>query len=172
MVPMRILPVGVFIILMSIGIQAEFYPERTYIERKKTSLNSGWKFFKGTPPDAGDPSTAAYDDSRWVTVNVPHSASYDAPTGEAETNHYKGDCWYRLHFTVPQSKHTGKYFLEFEGAMQVADVWLNDTKVGRHDNSGYTWFSFDITDKGLSTAGENVLVVRLNNVYNAAISRM
>ena len=160
---------GIIVVTLFCIAQAEFYPERIYKERKKTSLDFGWKFFKSDPA-TGDPSAASFDDSKWITVNIPHSVSYDAPTGEAETNHYKGNCWYRKHFTVPQSKHNGKYFLEFEGAMQVADVWLNGTKLGRHDNSGYTWFSFDISsDKGFSLAGDNVLAVRLNNHYNGAI---
>ncbi|MBN1308836.1 MAG: beta galactosidase jelly roll domain-containing protein [Chitinispirillaceae bacterium] len=160
---------GMCVLAVSLRIQAEFYPERIYKERTKTSLNMGWKFFRGDPT-TGDPSTVSFNDAGWMTVNIPHSASYDTPTGEAETSHYKGNCWYRLHFTVPPSKHIGKYFLEFEGAMQIADVWLNGEKLGTHDNSGYTWFSFDISgDKGLSLTGDNVLAVRLNNVYNGSI---
>ncbi len=159
---------GLVIITMFCFVSAEFYPERIYRERTKASLNIGWKFYQGDPA-AGDPSAATFDDSKWMTVNIPHSASYDAPTGEGETNHFKGNCWYRLHFTVPQTKHNGKYFIEFEGAMQVADVWLNGEKLGRHDNSGYTWFKFDVSGGTLLTAGENVLAVRLNNNYNAAI---
>lgn len=160
--------VGILVMTLFLAAQAEFYPHRIYKERKKTSLNSGWKFFKGDPT-TGDPSTVAFTDEGWQTVNIPHSASYDAPTGETETSHYKGNCWYRLHFTVPSSKHSGNYFLEFEGAMQVADVWLNGEKLGTHDNSGYTWFSFDVSGDKISQTGENVLAVRLNNNYNAAI---
>jgi beta-galactosidase len=158
----------IFIALLFSFGQAEFYPYRICRERMKTSLDFGWKFFKGDPT-TGDPSTVSFNDAGWMTVNIPHSASYDAPNGEAETNHYKGNCWYRLHFNVPLSKHMKKYFLEFEGAMQIADVWLNGQKLGTHDNSGYTWFKFDIPGGILSVTGENVLAVRLNNVYNGSI---
>ena len=126
-------------------IHAEFYPQRMYLERKKTSLDYGWKFQTGEA--AGNPYDPAYDDAGWTTVNIPHSASYDAPTPEGERGAHQGICWYRKVFTVPPSKHSGKIFIEFEAAMQTADVWLNGQKLGTHDNSGYTWFSFDITDE-------------------------
>jgi hypothetical protein len=156
--------------------QADFYPERIYKERKKTSLDFGWKFFKGSPT-TGTPSDSSFNDAGWATVNVPHSASYDDPEpmlntntpNNGEYNRYQGICWYRKYFTVPQSaKHTGKILIEFEGAMQIAKVWLNGKVLGTHSNSGYTWFQFDITNK-VSLTGTNVLAVQLDNRYNAMI---
>ncbi|MBN2189114.1 MAG: beta galactosidase jelly roll domain-containing protein [Chitinispirillaceae bacterium] len=142
---------------------AEFQPHRIYKERSKTSLDFGWKFFQGDP--SGTPWDSGYNDAGWSTVNIPHSASYDPPTFQGESNSFRGVCWYRKTFTVPpQAKHTGKIFIEFEGAMQGADVWLNGGKIGAHRNSGYTWFGFDVTDS-VSLTGVNVLVVRLDNEY-------
>jgi hypothetical protein len=150
--------------------QANFYPERIYKERTKFKLNSGWKFSQDDPnnPISGDPSTVAFSDASWKTVNIPHSASYDAPTQLNENASFQGTSWYRLKFTTPVSaKHSGKLFLQFDGAMQAADVWLNGQKLGTHDNSGYTGFSFDITGKTVS--GNNVLAVKLDNTYSVAI---
>jgi hypothetical protein len=145
--------------------QAEFYPHRIYKERTKTSLDFGWKFYQGDA--SGSPWDSAYSDAGtgWQSVNIPHSASYDPPTFAGESNSFRGACWYRKHFTVPsQAKHTGKIIIEFEGAMQSADVWLNGRKVGSHYNSGFTWFSFDITGS-VSLTDANVLAVRLDNHY-------
>ena len=145
--------------------QAEFYPQRIYKERSKTSLDFGWKFYQGVP--SGTPSDSAYNDAAtgWQTVNVPHSASYDPPTFAGESASFRGIAWYRKTFIVPpQAKHTGKIMIEFEGAMQSADVWLNGKKVGAHYNSGFTWFSLDITDS-VSLTDVNVLAVRLDNNY-------
>jgi hypothetical protein len=149
--------------VLAFAIQAEFYPERIYKERKKTSLDFGWKFYPGTP--SGTPSDSSFNDNGWYSVNVPHSASYDVPTPEGQAAGFSGVCWYRKIFTVPQANHTGKIFIEFEGAMQVADVWLNGKKLGTHDNSGFTWFSFDVSS-AVSRSGQNVIAVRLDNRYN------
>jgi hypothetical protein len=156
--------IGISIVcLISGAVRAEFSPHRIYKERSKTSLDFGWKFYAGDP--SGTPSDSGYPDAGWGTVNIPHSASYDAPTFKGESNSFRGICWYRKKFIVPpQAKHTGKIFIEFEAAMQSADVWLNGRKIGTHDNSGYTWFSFDVTG-GVSLTDTNVLAVRLDNNY-------
>jgi hypothetical protein len=163
--------------LFFIASQAEFYPQRIYKQRSKTSLDYGWKFYKGsTPGGSGNPYDSGYSDAGWQTVNVPHSASYDDPAIPAFTGattgeiaRYQGICWYRLHFTVPASaKHTGKVTIEFEGAMQVATVWLNGKPLGVHYNSGYTWFQFDISNQ-VSLTGTNVLAVQLDNTLSDVI---
>jgi beta-galactosidase len=59
-----------------------------------------------------------------------------------------------------------KVFIEFEGAMQVADVWVN----GQHSIThygGYLPFLIDITDR--IHAGDNVIAVRLDNRDNQDI---
>jgi beta-galactosidase len=162
----RMLMIVSLVCFFSLTVSAEFYPERIYKERSKTLLDNGWKFYQGTP--SGTPSATVYNDGAtgWQTVNIPHSASYDEPTGATELNHYHGDVWYRKTFTVPSVPHTGKMFIEFEGAMQSADVWLNGVKLGAHYASGYTWFSFDMTGK---TQTSNVLAVKLNNDYTQQI---
>ena len=110
--------------------------------KRKAGFNLNWKFYQGTP--TGTPSATTYSDGSWQSVNVPHSASYDAPTWSSEINYYQGDCWYRKTFTVPANAK--KVFIEFEGAMQTATVWVNGTQIGLHDNSGFTPFYFDISD--------------------------
>ena len=162
---------GLIVCICIMSVQANFYPERIYKERTKFKLNSGWKFSQDDPnnPISGDPSTVAFSDASWKTVNIPHSASYDAPTKTAEDASFKGTSWYRLRFSVPAiAKHSGKIFLQFDGAMQTTDVWLNGKKIGTHDNSGYTWFNFDITDS-VNLSGNNVLAVKLENSYSTAI---
>ncbi len=168
--------IGVVVGILIFAAQAEFYPERIYKERKKVSLDFGWKFFKGAPT-GGSPADSNYNDASWTTVNVPHSASYDDPEPKPNANasyndegkRYQGICWYRKYFTVPPSaKHTGRMLIEFEGAMQIASVWLNGKPLGTHSNSGFTWFQFDVTNL-VSLSGTNVLAVQLDNRYNAMV---
>ena len=143
--------------------------------KRKADMSKNWQFYKGTP--TGTPQALAYNDSGtgWSKIVVPHSCSYDsAPivvtssaNWAAENNYYKGDCWYRKTFGVPLSAK--KLFVEFEGAMQVATVYVNGTQVGIHNNSGYTPFVFDIS--GYITRGaNNVVAVMLHNSIDAAAS--
>jgi beta-galactosidase len=138
--------------------------------KRKADMSKNWQFYKGALSGAQAPN---FNDSGtgWTKVCVPHSCSYDsAPvvvTGAAnwvsEWNYYKGDCWYRKTFGVPLSSK--KLFIEFEGAMQVATVYVNGTQVGVHNNSGYTPFVFDITSR-ITRGANNVVAVMLNNTIN------
>jgi beta-galactosidase len=120
---------------------ADFYPHRIYKVRTKASLNAGWQ-----------------------TVNVPHSAQYDPPTINGELQSvptsltWNGVHWYRKSFTIPSTAHNQRIFLEFEGAMQIAEVWVNGTKVGTHDASGYSGFFFDIST-AVNRTGSNVVTI-------------
>ncbi|MBN2187938.1 MAG: T9SS type A sorting domain-containing protein [Chitinispirillaceae bacterium] len=150
------------------SVQADFQPDRIYRLRQKVSLDAGWKFYRNTP--AGTPSAAVYDDAAWQTVNVPHSAMYVPPTSAGEHSTmpggaWTGVCWYRKSFTVPAGARTQKVFLEFEGAMQSADVYLNGARIGGHGASGYTGFTFDISS-AVNRSGANVLAVRLDCTYS------
>ncbi len=135
--------------------------------KRKANFNLNWKFYKGSPT-GGTPSDVVYNDSGngWSKVNIPHSASYDAPDYNSETSFYKGDCWYRRTFGVPSEAK--KVFIEFEGAMQTATVYVNGNKVGIHNNSGYTPFYFDITSVITRGAG-NVVALELNNAKSSDI---
>jgi hypothetical protein len=159
-------------LLCIIATDAQIYdPPMPDPLRRKAGMNMKWHFYKGNPN--GNPGSASYNDSGtgWSLVNIPHSCSYDsAPvvvTGEAdwaaESNYYKGNCWYRKTFGVPSG--TKKLFIEFEGAMQVATVYVNGAQVGQHSTSGYTPFYFDISNY-LKRGDNNVVAVRLNNAVN------
>lgn len=133
--------------------------------RKVERLYKDWRFYKGTP--TGDASTNTFNDASWPKVCVPHTIDTLAPTQEAEAGSYMGPAWYRKEIQVAGESNK-KYFLDFEGAMQTADVWVNGKSVGRHDNSGYTGFSFDITDQ-LGTSASASLAVKLDNTKSGDI---
>jgi Glycosyl hydrolases family 2, TIM barrel domain/Glycosyl hydrolases family 2, sugar binding domain/Glycoside hydrolase family 2 C-terminal domain 5/Glycosyl hydrolases family 2 len=159
--------VGLFLIA-----KADFYPNRIYKIRQKTSLNQGWKFFLNNP--TGDASSQNYTDASWATVNIPHSAMYVPPTiaGEATTlpnGSWTGICWYRKSFTVPSGAHTQKVYLEFEGAMQSSQIWVDGQAVGTHDACGYTGFWFDITNLVSSRTATHVVAIKLDCNYSNAI---
>ena len=59
-------------------------------------------------------------------------------------------------------------YLHFEGAMQVAEVWLNKTKLASN-YCGYLPFVVDLTRAANFGAGGNILSVRLDNRDNPQV---
>ena len=53
-------------------------------------------------------------------------------------------CRYTKVFTAPQEWKGKHVFIEFEGARQSAEVWLNGHRLGLHQN-GVMAFGFDLT---------------------------
>jgi beta-galactosidase len=128
---------------------------------QKVRFSDAWKFYRG---DVTGAQAAGYNDALWTTVYLPH-------TVQEELNYrtqliYYGYCWYRKSFTPPSSYQGKKVFLEFEAAMQTAEVWINGTPLTTH-LGGYTPFVYDITSN-LVFGSANVIAVRLNNNYSTS----
>ncbi len=132
--------------------------------KRKAGFDQSWLFYKGDPGEAA--AASAYSDASWQAVWIPHSASYDSITVAAEAAFYAGTVWYRKHFVCPAGAQ--KVFIEFEGAMETATLWVNGDSIGQHINSGYTPFCYDIGSY-LIRGGSNVVALRLNNVKSPDI---
>jgi beta-galactosidase len=73
-------------------------------------------------------------------------------------DYYRGPGWYRRELDI--APEAGKrYFLKFEAASLVADVYLNGKFLGEH-RGGFGAFCFEITNQ-LSASGTNLLAVRV-----------
>ena len=150
------------------------------ISRSVLTLKNDWKFTKGAADNA---EKTTFDDAQWQTVRVPHDwAIYgtfdslnDAQTvkvvadmekkakmrfGRTGGLPYMGIGWYRKTFEAPMDINNKKAFIEFDGAMSHAQVYVNGKFVGKWPY-GYSSFQFDISD--FVTKGKNVLAVRLEN---------
>ena len=144
----------IFVILFVLGVPAN-------ASRTRTNVDRGWKFLLG---DDASASVPAFDDSKWQYVNLPHSFSepyFRSP------DFYVGYGWYRRHISVGAATLKEQASLEFEGAFQDAEVWVNGKRAGEH-LGGYTGFSLDIT--GDLHAGDNVIAVRVNNLWNGQLN--
>src|SRR5690606_41415144 len=87
-----------------------------------------------------------------------------------EPGYYRGETWYKKYIYIPQQWKDKDVYVFFEGAAQVAEVFINGKKVGSHTGS-YTFFSFPITEY-LKLGKDNVkneLLVRLDNSHNEDI---
>jgi hypothetical protein len=129
--------------------------------REVINFNREWKFQLG---DSTNAESAAFDDAAWQSVGLPHSFSMPY---FASPRFYVGYGWYRKHFTPPTDRQGRRVNLEFDGAFQVAEVFVNGKRVGEH-KGGYTGFTFDITDT--LKAGDNIVAVRVNNLWDARLA--
>ena len=128
-------------------------------ERKKLNFNADWRLEIG---DFSEAKNVAFDDSAWKRVTLPFAFNGDEAFRKDIVDLTDTICWYRKHFTLTAEEVAGKVFVEFEGARQGADVWVNGQKVGFSDN-GVMAFGFDLTP--YVKAGENVMAVRCDNSW-------
>jgi hypothetical protein len=129
-------------------------------ERQKLNFNADWRLEIGDFAEAARPD---FDDSQWKRVTLPFAFNGDEAFKLDIVDLTDTVCWYRKTFDLKKSDIAGKVFVEFEGARQGADVYVNGQKVGFSDN-GVMAFGFDITS--FVKAGSNVMAVRCDNSWN------
>jgi len=133
--------------------------------RSSVVFDPGWRFLLG---DTAGAHTSSFDDGAWSSATLPHTARIESlvtgPPGSA-TYQWQGICWYRKRFMVDAASAGRTVLLQFDGAMNVADVWLNGEHLGRH-LGGWLPFGFDVSNVVVPGA-ENLLAVRLDNRDNA-----
>ena len=130
--------------------------------REKYNFNSGWLLKVGDIPSAENRS---FKDSDWKKVTLPHAFNEDEAFKVNIKDLTDTVVWYRKHFTLPKSARGKKVFIEFEGARQGVDFYVNGKLVGKHEN-GVMAFGFDITP--YLKSGSNVVAVRVDNNWDYA----
>ena len=136
------------LLMLTVSIQAA-----SGIERQKLNFNAGWQLYIG---DIASPT------GEGLEVTLPYAFNGDEAFRKDIVDLTDTVCWYRKTFTLTDADVAGKVFVEFEGARQGADVWLNGQKVGFSDN-GVMAFGFDLTP--YIKEGENVMAVRCDNSW-------
>jgi beta-galactosidase len=117
--------------------------------------DTSWQFTgvgsNATLPEIGSDE---FMSAPWQTVTVPHVFQTRAHFKEITQG------WYRREVTVPPELSGKCFYLVFEGAATIADVYLNGKHLGQH-RGAYTRFVLDATEY-LHT-GKNALTVRVDN---------
>ena len=131
------------------------------VERKKYNFNSAWKLCVG---DFTGAEQVNYDDATWKQVTLPHAFNEDEAFCKGNKEVTDTIVWYRKHFVIPQTAKGGKVFIEFEGARQSIDVWVNGQSVGYSEN-GVMAFGFDLTPY-IKIGKENVIACRIDNDWD------
>src|SRR5256884_7462323 len=125
------LVVLVGISVLSIGLAGEGLAQ-TYVppaaHRADVILDNGWRFIR---QDVAGAQNTNFDDSAWSVINLPHTwNNLDGQDGG--NNYYRGIGWYRSHYTPDNSYAGRRFFLKFDGAFVISDVWVNGNYLGQH----------------------------------------
>jgi beta-galactosidase len=107
-----------------------------------------------------------FDDSKFEPVVIPHT-NVRVPWHGFDEKTYEFVSLYRRRFRLPSSARGQHVFVDFEGAMTAATVWINGVRLGEY-KGGYTPFSFELTPH-LDFEGENVLAVDLDSTERSDI---
>jgi len=114
---------------------------------------------------------AAFDDRGWRAVRLPHDWAIEGPfltsgpyggMGRLKT---WGPAWYRKTLAVTAADRGKSIFLDVDGAMAYASVWVNGRLAGGWPY-GYNGFRIDLTP--WLHAGANQLAIRLDNTPESA----
>lgn len=102
-------------------------------------------------------------DKQKKTVTLPHAWNEDEAFCLSTYETSTAEVWYRKQFQLPASARGKRVFIEFEGARQAAEVFLNGHRLGISEN-GVMAFGFDLTP--WLKEGKNLLEVRTDNSWD------
>lgn len=128
------------------------------MERITQPLTTDWLYL---PRDLAAARKVTCDESRFTRVSLPHTNIELPWHGFSEQEHCFVS-WYRRHFRVPKSEKDRRVFVDFEGVMIAAAVFVNGKQVGEEHRGGYVPFSLDITDF-VTFGGDNLIAVRVDS---------
>lgn len=116
-----------------------------------------------------------FNDNNWEAVTLPHDWAIKGPFYEGEPAVVGGGmgrlpspgvAWYRRKLNIPATDKGRSIYLDVDGAMSYAMVWLNGKLVGGWPY-GYNSFRLDLTPY-IQYGGDNQLAIRLDNPANSA----
>ncbi|TFI57818.1 glycoside hydrolase family 2 protein [Sphingomonas parva] len=126
------------------------------------SFDADWRFSRG---DAAGAERPGFADGAWQRVDVPHdwaiAGPFDrnAPATGSGGFLPSGVAWYRKHFTLPADSVGKRVFVELDGVMERAGVWINGHHIGHRPN-GYASVRYELTPHLAAAGAENLLAVR------------
>jgi beta-galactosidase len=116
-----------------------------------------------------------FNDSAWEQINLPHDWAIKGPFYEGANAVVgggmgrlpsQGVAWYRRKLNIPKSDNGKTIYLDIDGAMSYAIVWLNGNLVGGWPY-GYNSFRLDLTPF-IKAGGDNQLAIRVDNPPNSS----
>ena len=121
-------------------------------QRYSRTINENWRFTGG-------------ESGRSETVSIPHTWNAEDAADEV-SGFYRGKGVYEKNVSINEDISSHSFFVHFEGANQVTELFVNGVSAGRHIG-GYTAFCFDVT--GLLKQGDNEFKVVVDNSHDPDI---
>ena len=104
--------------------------------------------------------SADYDAGKWETVTIPHT-NIEVPYNNFDEKMFQFVSCYRNSIDLDAAYRNKRIFLDFEGVMTYAEVYLNGELLDSH-KGGYTPFSVELTGK-LDFEAPNCLAVKVDS---------
>jgi len=111
-----------------------------------------------------------FDDKNWELVNLPHDWAIKGPFYKGDNPEVgggmgrlpiQGVAWYRKKIEIPNADKGKSIFLDVDGAMSYAIVWINGNLVGGWPY-GYSSWRLNLTPY-IAHGSENQLAIRIDN---------
>ncbi|MGD9561220.1 MAG: glycoside hydrolase family 2 TIM barrel-domain containing protein [Pyrinomonadaceae bacterium] len=153
----------VFILAISMGSVLRIEAQSVDGQRIKYTLNDNWRF---SAENRDGSERFGVDVSDWSRIDLPHNWN-TKDAFDDEPGYRRGSSWYRKELQIDPGLKNKRIFLYFEGANQVADVYINERRVGQHIG-GYSAFTFDVTEFARFDR-PNILAVKVDNTFNEDI---
>lgn len=120
------------------------------------NFNEGWLFSKNA-----DTLMQPAANATWENATLPHTANVESMV---VSNQWQGICFYKKEFTLNNSHSNKELSLQFDAAMNVADVWVNGIHTTHH-LGGYLPFVINLNGL-VKFDSVNTVLVRLDNRDN------
>ena len=95
-----------------------------------------------------------FDDKKWDIVSLPNGIEY-LPVEASGRINYKGENWYRKHFTPDEAWKNKQLILHFEAIMGKSKIWVNGKLLKEHFG-GFLPVFVDVSS-ALNYAEDNVV---------------
>ncbi|UCE08573.1 MAG: beta-galactosidase, partial [bacterium] len=167
LIKVKIILSFLFITILLLSDQIHAIDEKnSVLFRRDINFNNNWKFMRCEASDdmSDKYKEINYNDDAWEKVTLPHTPRIEPLV---VNDQWQGICWYRKSFTLEETYKGKKIYLEFEVAMQIADVWINGNYETTH-YGGYLPFTIDITDN-IFYDKKNIISIRLDNRDNPEV---
>jgi beta-galactosidase len=133
--------------------------------RTVTDFDKGWHFHLG---DVTGGEKENVNDAGWRMLNLPHDWSIEGKFSKDNPATPEGGAlpggigWYRKTFTVPSDQKDKRIYIDFDGAYQKSDVWINGHHLGFRPN-GYISFRYELTPYLNYGLKKNIIAVKVDN---------
>ena len=146
-----------YIIFLSTIVLGIIACTKTTVVSLSDNFNNECQFYK-----CNDTTGILSTSAKWDTVDLPHTANLEQLTVKDQ---WQGICFYRKSFSLNPNYRNKVISLQFDAAMNLADVWVNGKKMAHH-LGGYLPFVIDLSDVARFDSA-NTILIRLDNRDNS-----